>query len=111
MNHSAKDHAVYVYYQGDRKIGNFHDAKPVIDFRSLKADEKAAFKKLNFVDAHIEGINYPLDFIDDVLADTQYFILQVRKELFFIDTQGYNYCRYVAKIVNFEGELSLFFPM
>ena len=111
MNYSAKELAVYRWYQGDRKIGNFHDAKSIMDFKSLRTHEKYAFSILNFVDAHNEGITTPFSDIAEVWADTQYFILQVGSELYFIDTQGYNYCRYVAKIVNFEGELSLFFPM
>ena len=109
--HPSEDHAVYGYYQGDRKIGSFHDTKSIIDFSTLLDYEKVAFKKLNFVDAHNEGIEYPLSNIAEVWADTQFFILQVGSELYFVDTQGFNYCRYVAKIVNFEGELSLFFPM
>jgi len=103
--------AIYDYYQGSRKIGNFHDTKSIIFFDTIPEADRAAFKMLDFVDAQAEGIEYPLSNIADVWADTQYFILQVGSELYFIDTQGYNYCRYVAKIVNFEGELNLFFPM
>jgi hypothetical protein len=111
MNYSGKELAVYGYYQGDRKPGSFEDVESIIDFKSLRTYEKYAFSILNFVDAHNEGITTPFSDIAEVWADTQYFILQVGSELYFIDTQGYNYCRYVAKIVNFEGELNLFFPM
>lgn len=103
--------AIYSYYQGDRKPSSFADVKSTIFFNTIPEADRAAFKLLDFVDAQTEGITTPFSDIADVLADTQYFILQVGSELYFVDTQGYNYCRYVAKIVNFEGELSLFFPM
>jgi hypothetical protein len=111
MNYSAKELAVYAQYQGNRKPSRFEDVKMTIDFKTLETREKYAFSILNFVDAHNEEVKTPFDCIADVWADTQYFILQVGSELYFVDTQGYNYCRYVAKIVNFEGELNLFFPM
>tara|TARA_R110000868_G_scaffold51018_3_gene162298 strand:- start:1224 stop:1559 length:336 start_codon:yes stop_codon:yes gene_type:complete len=111
MNYSAKETAVYGYYQGDRKPSSFEDVQSIIDFKSLQTREKYAFSILNVVDAENEYIKDPFSDIAEVWADTQYFILQFGSELYFIDTQGYNYCRYVAKIVNFEGELPLFFPM
>ena len=102
---------IYSYYQGDRKPSSFADVKSTIFFNTIPEADRAAFKMLDFVDAHNEGIKSPIDYIADVWANTQYFILQVGSELYFVDTQGYNYCRYVARIVEFEGELSLFFPM
>ncbi len=103
--------AIFNYYQGDRKPGSFADVKSTIFFDWIPEADRAAFKMLNFVDAHNEGITTPSCDLAEVWADAQYFILQVGSELYFVDTQGYNYCRYVAKIVNFEGELNLFFPM
>ena len=102
--HPSEDHAVYGYYQGSRKIGNFHDTKSIIDFSTLLDYEKAAFMKLNFVDAQAEGINYPLSNIAEVWADTQFFMLEFEGDLYFVDTQGFNYCRYVAKVVNFPSD-------
>jgi len=103
--------AIYSYYQGDRKPSDFADVKSTIYFDTIPDADRAAFKMLDFVDAHNEGITTPFSDLAEVWADTQYFILQVGSELYFVDTQGYNYCRYVAKIVNFKDELSLFFPM
>jgi hypothetical protein len=103
--------AIYSYYQGDRKDRDFADVYSTIYFDTIPEADRAAFKMLDFVDAQAEGITNPFSDLADVWADAQYFILQVGSELYFIDTQGYNYCRYVAKIVNFKGELSLFFPM
>jgi len=103
--------AIYDYYQGDRKPSDFADVRSTIFFDTIPEADRAAFKMLDFVDAHNEGITNPFSDIAEVWADTQYFILQVGSELYFVDTQGYNYCRYVARIVNFKGELNLFFPM
>jgi len=116
MSYSTTYYAIFNYYQGDRKPGSFADVKSTIFFDTIPEADRAAFKMLDFVDAQAEGITDPFGLIydiaiADVWADTQYFILQVGSELYFVDTQGYNYCRYVARIVNFEGELSLFFPM
>lgn len=106
-----KLNAIFNYYQGDRKPGNFAGIYSTIFFDTIPEADRAAFKMLDFVDAQAEGITTPSCDLAQVWADAQYFILQVGSELYFVDTQGYNYCRYVAKIVNFEGELSLFFPM
>lgn len=99
--HPHEDHATYSYYQGDRKPGDFQYVDSTIDFNILLDYEKAAFKKLQFVDAEAEGITDSFSDIAEVWADTQYFILRFGSELYFIDTQGFNYCRYVARMINF----------
>jgi len=111
MSYSTTYYAIFNYYQGDRKPGSFADVKSTIFFDTIPEADRAAFKMLDFVDARAEGIMTPADNLYDVWADAQYFILKVGSELYFVDTQGYNYCRYVARIVNFKGELNLFFPM
>lgn len=101
MNYSAKELGVYAYYQGDRKPGSFEDVTSTIDFASLRDYEKYAFSILDIVDAGNEGITDSFSDIAEVWADTQYFMLRFGSELYFIDTQGYDYCRYVARMVNF----------
>lgn len=104
MNYSAKEIAVYAQYQGNRKLSSFDDVTSIIDFKTLETHEKYAFSSLNFVDAYNEEIETPFTCIADVWADTQFFILQIGSELYFVDTQGFNYCRYVAKVVNFPSD-------
>lgn len=99
--HPHEDHATYSYYQGNRKPSDFADVTATIDFNTLLDYEKAAFKKLQFVYAEAEGITTPFSDIAEVWADTQYFILRFGSELYFIDTQGFEYCRYVARMINF----------
>ena len=96
--------AIYLYYQGDRKPGDFADVRSIIDFTTLPAADQAAFLELDILNAKDEGITSPFSDIAEFWGDTQFFLLEFEGDLYFVDTQGYNYCRYVAKVVNFPTD-------
>ena len=94
--------AIYLYYQGDRKLGAFADvSNSIIDFITLPAADQAAFLELDILNAKDVGITDPFSDIGEFWGNTQFFLLEFEGDLYFIDTQGFNYCRYVAKVVNF----------
>ena len=99
--------AIYLHYQGDRKPSDFADVTSIIDFITLPAADQAAFLELDILNAEDGGIIDPFSLVGDIgefWADTQFFMLEFEGDLYFIDTQGYNYCRYVAKVINFPSD-------
>ena len=92
------------FFQGTRKPDDWEEVR-LFYWGALNSAEKATFLKLPIINAEAEGIISPFTELSDELADQQYFILAGPDgDFYFIDTQGFNYCRYVAEIEAFPGE-------
>lgn len=81
-----------------RKPGNLMELTTT-SFRNLSDDLKEALTKLpeyDYTDDYPEN-----GFFADVLdGDQQFYTITIDEDLFFVDTQGFNYPRYVTRLVD-----------
>lgn len=80
-----------------RKPGIFDEVGTRRDFTSINEEIQGIIKTLPVVE-----VSYDQDLFDDFLdGKQQFYILKTPDDNWLVDTQGYNYARYVVRLNNF----------
>lgn len=82
-----------------RKISNWNDVPSYIDWNDLFDEFKEVIKKLPILDGDKLDVKDPFTSLND---PPQFFLITIKDRIFFVDTQGYDYCRYTSGIINYD---------
>ena len=83
-----------------RKENYLYDANE-IEWYELDGEVKGAI--LSFPTRHVDWFVDLMD-IEDLNGDQQFYLFHSSGKTFLVDTQGYNYPRYIVQLVGFEDE-------
>ena len=83
-----------------RKENYLYDANE-IEWHELNGEIKNTI--LSFPARHIDWFVDLMD-IEDLEGDQQFYLFHSKGKTFLVDTQGYNYPRYIIQLVGFEDE-------
>ena len=83
-----------------RKENYLYDANE-IEWNELSGEIKGTI--LSFPARHIDWFVDLMD-IEDLEGDQQFYLFHSEGKTFLVDTQGYNYPRYIIQLVGFEDE-------
>ena len=83
-----------------RKENYLYDSNE-IEWRELGNEVKGTI--LSFPTRHIDWFVDLMD-IEDLEGDQQFYLFHSEGKTFLVDTQGYNYPRYIVQLVGFEDE-------
>lgn len=83
-----------------RKENYLYDTNE-IEWRELGSEVKGTI--LSFPTRHIDWFVDLMD-IEDLEGDQQFYLFHSEGKTFLVDTQGYNYPRYIVQLVGFEDE-------
>jgi len=83
-----------------RKENYLYDANE-IEWYELNGEIKGTI--LSFPTRHIDWFVDLMD-IEDLDGDQQFYLFHSSGKTFLVDTQGYNYPRYIVQLVGFEDE-------
>ena len=90
-----------------RKPGDLEEVNTVLDFTKLPDDVKTAILNMKkIVVRDDEDLSFFKSRLD---GDIQFYILFIKGEPYLVDTQGYDYARYIVRIVGAGEELSVKF--
>ncbi len=91
----------------DRKPYSPEDVDSKTDFNSLSPKIQQLIKSLPIYDIESEIFEDDAEgfYIDGLTSGDQYAILNINNQYFFVDTQGYDYARYVGEILNFPNDI------
>ena len=83
-----------------RKENYLYDSNE-IEWRELGSEVKGTI--LSFPTRHVDWFVDLMD-IEDLDGDQQFYLFHSEGKTFLVDTQGYNYPRYIVQLVGFEDE-------
>jgi len=90
--------------QGNRKPNNPDDVTFKVGVEEMSDEFKKQLKKLPIIELPYDYFSYG-SFFDDfrqypnIKKENQYFLIKWNRNTYFVDTQGYEYARYVTKII------------
>lgn len=88
-----------------RKPYNEEDVYTEIDFRDLPENIRTLISNLNKIKVKEK---HNVDFYKDRLdGNVQFYVLYINEQPYLVDTQGYQYVRYITKIKDVNGELDI----
>ena len=88
----------------NRKPGGLHDIENT-DFSELPEVVKEAMMKLPEVEID-EHVYNQWGFFADILdpSESQFYIVTLGDDIYFVDNQGYDYCRYATRLINIQPQ-------
>ena len=102
MENSKKAWIVRDEVEVDRKPFSPDEVRSQTDFNDLSQEVKNILQSLPIIDSSVFSGSSGL-FTDALNGDQQIYMMKHKEDFYFIDNQGYEYARYVGKVLNFPN--------
>ena len=103
MKNAKKAWIVRDEVEVDRKPSRPDEVGSQTDFNDLSQEVKDILQSLPIINSNVFSGSSGL-FTDALSGDQQIYMMKHKEDFYFIDNQGFEYARYVGKVLNFEIE-------